>query len=255
MRPDGGRGKDGSEESQHLVLNITERTRGPLPAGPRSFLQSIRAPATPAPPHSPPRHAAMHAQIALLVTLVAAALARPERSYDGPASPSPLFGARARAATASLSSSAPLSPSSSNTASSRGFRPSRPSSSSSSQNAGYSYNSPSDAGYSYSEPRQTPAQYDTQYVVSDAEFGTNFGQQERRDGDDVSGTYYVQLPDGRLQVVTYTVSAETGYVAEVTYEGQTTTAAPTYAAPASTYGQPSSGYGVPSSDYGVPSSG
>ena len=71
----------------------------------------------------------------------------------------------------------------------------------------------------------------------------------------MSGTYYVQLPDGRLQVVTYTVSAETGYVAEVTYEGQTTTAAPTYAAPASTYGQPSSDYGVPSSDYGVPSSG
>ncbi|KAK8392565.1 hypothetical protein O3P69_014753 [Scylla paramamosain] len=151
----------------------------------------------------------------------------------------------------------PSLPSSSSTGLSRASRPSRPSSSSSSssQDAGYSYNSPSDTGYSYSEPRQTPAQYDTQYVVSDAEFGTNFGQQERRDGDDVSGTYYVQLPDGRLQVVTYTVSAETGYVAEVTYEGQTTTAAPSYTAPASTYGQPSSAYGVPSSDYGVPSSG
>ncbi|XP_045107129.1 extensin-like [Portunus trituberculatus] len=216
----------------------------------------------------------MHAQVTLLVTMVAVALALPEHSYDVPTSPSPLFGARARPATASRSSSAPLSFSPSNTVLSGGFipssslsssssssssaspsraaRPSRPSSSS--QDAGYSYNAPPDAGYSYTEPRQGPAQYDTQYVVSDAEFGTNFGQQESRDGDDVSGTYYVQLPDGRLQVVTYTVSAETGYVAEVTYEGQTTTAAPTYAAPPSTYGQPSSDYGVPSSDYGVPSS-
>lgn len=59
----------------------------------------------------------------------------------------------------------------------------------------------------------------------------------------------MELPDGRLQVVTYTVSEETGYVAEVTYEGQTTTAAPPYASPSSSYGKPSSSYGKPSYSY------
>ena len=65
-----------------------------------------------------------------------------------------------------------------------------------------------------------PAQYRFDWKVEDPESGNNFGQDESRDGDQTSGSYYVALPDGRLQKVTYTVDAYNGYQAEVTYEGE-----------------------------------
>ncbi|XP_037774054.1 cuticle protein 19-like, partial [Penaeus monodon] len=61
-------------------------------------------------------------------------------------------------------------------------------------------------------------QYNFNYAVNDA-FGNDFGHQEGRDGYNTQGAYYVQLPDGRLQRVTYTVNGDQGYVAQVTYEG------------------------------------
>ncbi|XP_045107133.1 uncharacterized protein LOC123502046 [Portunus trituberculatus] len=44
--------------------------------------------------------------------------------------------------------------------------------------------------------------------------------QEARDGDNTQGYYFVQLPDGRLQKVTYSVQGDSGFLAEVTYEGE-----------------------------------
>ncbi|XP_047471400.1 pro-resilin-like [Penaeus chinensis] len=64
----------------------------------------------------------------------------------------------------------------------------------------------------------TRPQYNFNYAVNDA-FGNDFGHQEGRDGYNTQGSYYVQLPDGRLQRVTYTVNGDQGYVAQVTYEG------------------------------------
>ncbi|XP_050721147.1 cuticle protein 7-like [Eriocheir sinensis] len=59
--------------------------------------------------------------------------------------------------------------------------------------------------------------YEFQYGVSDRDTGNDFGQRETRLGEDTRGSYRVLLPDGRLQTVTYTVSGDSGFVAEVTY--------------------------------------
>nr|XP_027216896.1 pro-resilin-like [Penaeus vannamei] len=63
------------------------------------------------------------------------------------------------------------------------------------------------------------AKYDFQWAVDHDPSSNEFGHQEARDGDHTQGSYYVQLPDGRLQTVKYFVDGDSGYVAEVNYEG------------------------------------
>ncbi|XP_068209744.1 cuticle protein 7-like [Palaemon carinicauda] len=75
-------------------------------------------------------------------------------------------------------------------------------------------------GYAPAPVHEGPAQYDFNYAVRDQYSGNDFGHQENRNGYDTQGSYYVQLPDGRLQKVTYYVNGDSGYVAEVTYEGE-----------------------------------
>jgi len=65
-----------------------------------------------------------------------------------------------------------------------------------------------------------PAAYTYSWAVKDDYTNNNYGQDEKRDGYATSGSYYVALPDGRLQKVSYTVDGDGGYVAEVTYEGE-----------------------------------
>merc|ERR1711944_319130 len=66
----------------------------------------------------------------------------------------------------------------------------------------------------------TPPAYAYEYGVADDYSKANFGQNEKRDGYSTSGQYRVALPDGRTQIVTYTVAdAYSGNVADVTYEG------------------------------------
>merc|ERR1711974_530413 len=49
----------------------------------------------------------------------------------------------------------------------------------------------------------------------------NFQQSESNDGTGaVTGSYSVNLPDGRIQTVTYNANDLTGNVAEVTYSGE-----------------------------------
>nr|XP_027216889.1 cuticle protein-like [Penaeus vannamei]XP_027231027.1 cuticle protein-like [Penaeus vannamei] len=64
------------------------------------------------------------------------------------------------------------------------------------------------------------AKYSFNWAVSDDSSSNEFGHQEARDGDDTQGSYYVQLPDGRLQTVKYFVDGDSGYVAQVSYEGE-----------------------------------
>ncbi|XP_045139083.1 LOW QUALITY PROTEIN: cuticle protein 18.6-like [Portunus trituberculatus] len=77
--------------------------------------------------------------------------------------------------------------------------------------------------------------YDFAYAVKDDYTGNDFGQNESSDGHVTSGSYYVALPDGRLQKVSFTADHKAGYVADVTYEGEATyppTRPPAYGPPA-----------------------
>ena len=83
--------------------------------------------------------------------------------------------------------------------------------------------------------QDTPPAYDFSYgVQGDSYTGSaSFGHNENRNGYTTNGEYRVALPDGRTQVVTYNVlDAQSGYVADVKYEGQPIA----YAAPAPAYG-------------------
>ena len=69
--------------------------------------------------------------------------------------------------------------------------------------------------------KEEPAQYQYSWKVQDDYAKLNYGQDEERNGYATSGSYRVALPDGRTQIVTYTVSdAYSGYVADVRYEGE-----------------------------------
>lgn len=62
-----------------------------------------------------------------------------------------------------------------------------------------------------------PARYNFEYNVLDYQSGNDFGHMETRDGDRTTGRYYVLLPDGRKQIVTYEAD-QNGYRPTITYE-------------------------------------
>ena len=65
-----------------------------------------------------------------------------------------------------------------------------------------------------------PSPYHYEYNVQDDKEYLDFGAQEEGDGQgDVHGHYHVQLPDGRLQHVSYHVDDYNGYIADVSYDG------------------------------------
>ena len=67
---------------------------------------------------------------------------------------------------------------------------------------------------------QAPPHYKFSYHVKDQLSGQDFGQAEERSGYNTGGEYRVSLPDGRKQIVTYTVTDQaSGYVADVSYQG------------------------------------
>merc|ERR1712001_284322 len=72
----------------------------------------------------------------------------------------------------------------------------------------------------YADPYPaTPVNYNYQYGVNDPHYGPVFSQQEQRSDYNTAGEYRVNLPDGRVQIVTYSAGPE-GYVADVKYEGE-----------------------------------
>ncbi|XP_050720262.1 cuticle protein-like [Eriocheir sinensis] len=113
---------------------------------------------------------------------------------------------------------------------------------------GYDYNAPAPVHHA---PVNAHPQYNFDYAVKDYN-GNDFGHQESRDGYDTQGSYYVQLPDSRLQTVTYKVSGDSGFVADVQYQGEAQY--PAYK-PAASYDAPAPSYGPPAPTYGAPASG
>ena len=68
---------------------------------------------------------------------------------------------------------------------------------------------------------QAPMPYSFDWAVLDGPSYNDFGHKETSDGKVVTGTYYVALPDGRRQIVTYKAD-EYGYVADVMNQATTT---------------------------------
>ena len=58
-------------------------------------------------------------------------------------------------------------------------------------------------------------------MVKDSSKFLDMGHNERRTGDTTKGEYFVLLPDGRFQTVTYYVDPNSGYVAQVKYSDET----------------------------------
>ena len=80
-----------------------------------------------------------------------------------------------------------------------------------------------------------PASYTYDWAVKDDYSNNNYGQNESRNGDKTTGSYYVLLPDGRTQTVTYTVDGYGGYVADITYSGEAKYPEPQKYKPTSSY--------------------
>nr|XP_027234165.1 pro-resilin-like [Penaeus vannamei] len=86
-----------------------------------------------------------------------------------------------------------------------------------------------------------------EHAVHDDYAGTHFGHSEARDGYKTEGKYFVHLPDGRVQTVTY-YADETGYHPTVSYEGTAhydAHAAAPHHAPAKAYHAPEPTYHAP----------
>ena len=73
----------------------------------------------------------------------------------------------------------------------------------------------------YHAPAKLPPQpFSYQYGVADDYSGANYEKAENQDASgNLQGSYRVNLPDGRVQIVTYTADHQNGFIADVKYEG------------------------------------
>ncbi|XP_042227186.1 cuticle protein 21-like [Homarus americanus] len=117
--------------------------------------------------------------------------------------------------------------------------------------------------YASSEEESEPPKYGYNFNVQDGDTGNDFAHQEDREDDNTKGSYTVQLPDGRLQTVTYYVDGDSGYVAEVSYQGEAqypeseesreyAPPRPQYSAPQSEESVEAPVYSPPRRSYGAP---
>ena len=76
--------------------------------------------------------------------------------------------------------------------------------------------------YGYEQYPDVDPFYNFGYNVYNSEGyeAQNFKQEENRDGYQTHGEYSVLLPDGRIQRVIYKVDGDSGFIADVSYEGE-----------------------------------
>ncbi len=74
----------------------------------------------------------------------------------------------------------------------------------------------------YHQPtyKPVPVPYNFAYGEKDDYAGTDFGHNESSDGNTVTGSYRVVLPDGRIQTVNYVADHYSGFQAQVSYQGE-----------------------------------
>jgi len=130
--------------------------------------------------------------------------------------------------------------------------------------AQYNYQAPSAPEPAYSAPHtQDSLEYeplmpfDFGYTVEDADSDNSYAHSSNSDGQQVTGSYRVLLPDCRTQVVTYTADRVNGYQAQVTYEGEICEYQPpardqSYEAPQPAYSAPQPAYSAPQPAYEAP---
>ena len=93
--------------------------------------------------------------------------------------------------------------------------------------------------------------YDFSYNVVDPKEGLDFGASEvKDDAGRTFGEYHVALPDGRRQTVTYSVVGDSGFVADVNYDGEAKV--DSYGPSGSHTGYAAPQHANPQADYGVP---
>jgi len=118
------------------------------------------------------------------------------------------------------------------------------------------------AGYAYNAPAHEPtyqkeAPFSFWWAVDEPYEGLKYSHHNENDGKKTKGEYKVLLPDGRTKVVKYTADDYTGFLADVTYEGEIHEDAykhpkKTYHAPKRTYEHPKQTYEHPKQTYEHP---
>ncbi|XP_063849694.1 cuticle protein 7-like [Scylla paramamosain] len=79
---------------------------------------------------------------------------------------------------------------------------------------------PPPAPYHPPQQKEEPKPYAFDYGVKDTYSGAQYAHAENSDGQEVTGSYSVALPDGRIQTVHYVADHLNGFQARVTYEGE-----------------------------------
>merc|ERR1719205_478994 len=196
----------------------------------------------------------------VFLCLIAAAAARPDHapSYNTPApTPAPTYHAPAP----TYATPAPTTPAPSYTTPAPTYHtntytaPAAPTyhAPAPTYHAAPAYHAPVKSAY-HAEPTYYPDEvlpYTYSYAVADDYSKAVFSADESSDGaSNVKGSYSVNLPDGRVQHVTYHSNGYDGFVADVTYVGEAHYPTATkYHAPAPKYHTPAPKYHAPAPRY------